>query len=331
LLADIWTPTRVAVIFNPVSGGPRNRSVSGRRRELTAALSAVDVRWYETTPARPAEICARLALADGAELILAAGGDGTTSACAKILADTTIPLAIVPVGTGNLLAAVLGMPLNSAAALHTAFHGREQLIDAGTSYGELFFGATSIGFGAAVIRDARPRRKSHIGLAAYLLSAIKHLRYPADIFSVTIDGADPLVRRCHSIVIGNLGPLSRRALGFEMGLSDGKLEVAIIRIWPLWDWLPWRRIPGRRPPVEWHQGRRVEIRSVRVHPIERDGEHIGYADRVTAETVPSCLKIRIPPPGQSPVFARRLVLAAVADLLWAVLRLARCRRLDTSR
>ena len=128
------------------------------------------------------------ALADGADLILAVGGDGTTTACAKVLAGTGTPLAIVPGGTGNLLAAVLGMPHNLTAAIHTSFHGSERRINAGASDGELFFGATSIGFGAPVMRDTHPRLKSRVGLLSYLLSAIRHLRYPADAFSVSIDG-----------------------------------------------------------------------------------------------------------------------------------------------
>jgi diacylglycerol kinase (ATP) len=325
LSADIQTPIRVAVIFNPVSGGPRNRSVSRRRRELTAALSAADVRWYQTTPAQPAGVCTRRALADGADLILSVGGDGTATACAKILAGTATPLAIVPGGTGNLLAAILDIPPNPAAAIHAAFHGREQRIDAGISDGELFFGSTSIGFAAAVIRDARPRLKSHIGMLSYLLSAISQLGYPADVFSVSIDGGEALVRRCQAIIVGNLGPLSGQALDFATGLSDGKLEIAIIRIWPLWDWLPRRRALRRRPPpVEWHQGMRIEVRSVRAHPIERDGEYISTTDRVVVDAVPGSLKIRVPPSGGSPVLSRQLLVSSVADLLWAFRQLAQC-------
>src|SRR6516162_1174476 len=68
---------------------------------------------------------ARKAAENGADLVVAAGGDGTVRGCAEGLADTGIPLGIVPLGTANLLARTLGIPADPRAALAVALGSRE--------------------------------------------------------------------------------------------------------------------------------------------------------------------------------------------------------------
>src|SRR6185437_16167365 len=73
----------------------------------------------------------RLAVEAGADLVVAAGGDGTVRACAEALAGSGIPLAIVPLGTANLVARALGVPGQAGRALGVAFGGRDQPVDLG--------------------------------------------------------------------------------------------------------------------------------------------------------------------------------------------------------
>lgn len=72
---------------------------------------------------------ARGAVAAGARMVLAAGGDGTVRACAQALAGTQVPLAIVPLGTANLAARALGVPSRIGGALAAGFGGHERRID----------------------------------------------------------------------------------------------------------------------------------------------------------------------------------------------------------
>src|SRR5580700_477107 len=69
------------------------------------------------------------AVADGASLVFAAGGDGTVRACAEALAGTGVPLAIVPLGTANLTARALGIPARTGPAIDVGFRGRDHRID----------------------------------------------------------------------------------------------------------------------------------------------------------------------------------------------------------
>lgn len=109
-------PSHVAVVWNP-SKTEREPLEAG----LTAALgeeSAHRVDWWETTPEDPGQAVTARALAAGATLIIVAGGDGTARAVAEHLADTVsrAELAIVPLGTGNLLARNLDVPISDVPA-----------------------------------------------------------------------------------------------------------------------------------------------------------------------------------------------------------------------
>ena len=101
-----------------------------RRRCLAAgAPGGWQPSFLETTRDERGPGLVRGALASGAELIVAAGGDGTVRACVQALAGTQVPLAIVPLGTANLAARALGVPAGTRGALAVAFGGQERRID----------------------------------------------------------------------------------------------------------------------------------------------------------------------------------------------------------
>src|SRR6202035_847166 len=104
------------------------------RRFLRRCQLAADDRgwkpWFATTSeAEDGLALTRRAVADGASLVFAAGGDGTVRACAEALADAGVPLAIVPLGTANLTARALGVPARADRAVDAGFGGRDRRID----------------------------------------------------------------------------------------------------------------------------------------------------------------------------------------------------------
>src|SRR6266480_6985749 len=94
-----------------------------------ATASGWELSFLETTVDERGLGLARGAVAAGARMIVAAGGDGTVRACAQALAGTQVPLAIVPLGTANLAARALGIPPRIGGSLATAFGGQERRID----------------------------------------------------------------------------------------------------------------------------------------------------------------------------------------------------------
>jgi diacylglycerol kinase family enzyme len=262
----------------------------------------------------------RLAVAAGADLVVAAGGDGTVRACAEALAGTGIPLAIVPLGTANLVARALGVPGQAGRALEVAFGGRDQPVDLGrvaaADEGMVFAAMAGIGLDAAVVGAAWPWVKRRVGWVAYGMAAVPRLGWPASDFTIQVDGAAPVRRRARCVVVANAGLLPG---GFTLlpaaRLDDGLLDVGILAPAGGWDWLRLGgkvlggkvldgRLPGGRVLGEWvlgapsrglagERGRLVEVSTDRVLPRQADGEVLVPGQTLGASVAPGALVLRL--------------------------------------
>ncbi|WAP51916.1 acylglycerol kinase family protein [Arthrobacter sp. ATA002] len=114
---------RVAVVINPIKvQAPAARTLLAEACELAGWDPPL---MMETTPESPGYEQARRAVQAGADVVIAAGGDGTVRQVARALANTPAAMGLLPLGTGNLLARNLGLPVvDLAAAVSTALHGR---------------------------------------------------------------------------------------------------------------------------------------------------------------------------------------------------------------
>lgn len=253
-----------------------------------------------TTDADPGAGLTRHALEAGAALVLAAGGDGTVSACAQALAGTGVPLAIVPTGSANLTAHALGVPTRTEAALDAGFRGRDRCIDLATADGKPFTAMAGIGLDAAVVGGTPELFKQVAGWPAYAAAATWQLvRRPAS-FSVQLDDDPPLERRARCVAVGNCGSLPG---GFpimpDARLDDGVLDVAILApTGPLgWATVACRVVVHSRHDdlqLERHRARRVVIRADADLPRQVDGEVITSASTLTVAVQPRALTVRVP-------------------------------------
>ncbi len=165
----------IAVVFNPSKASDADRA----RREIRAALSDKGFpkpAWFETTAEEPGTSQCRQAIEGGAEMVLVSGGDGTVMACVSALAGTDIPLAVLPAGTGNLLARNFGIPQKLVAAVDVAANGASRRIDVGVLGDYRFVIMAGMGFDAQMLDDAPDKLKAKVGWPAYVVSAAKHLR-----------------------------------------------------------------------------------------------------------------------------------------------------------
>src|SRR5579862_1424882 len=119
-------PSVVFVINGALARDPRG---FGQRCRAAARAHGWEPVLAETGPGESGLGLARRAVADGAGLVFAAGGDGTVRACAQALAGTGVPLAIVPLGTANLTARALGLPARIGPAIEAGFRGPDRRID----------------------------------------------------------------------------------------------------------------------------------------------------------------------------------------------------------
>jgi diacylglycerol kinase family enzyme len=253
-----------------------------------------------TTPSDPGSEQARRALAAGADLVIASGGDGTFRACAEVLAGTAVPLAIVPVGSANLTANALGLPAQAEAALRVAFEGRDRQIDLGVADGITFAAMAGIGLDAAVVGATSGVLKRLGGWTAYGAAAAGQVLRPRTTFTIRLDGGDLLIRRAHSVTVGNSGALPG---GFVIlpaaRLDDGVLDVVILAPGGPFGWanVGYRVLAGSRRDdarLERHQARTVEISTEAELPRQVDGEVIEPARSLHVAVRPAVLTVRVP-------------------------------------
>ncbi|HEV8649511.1 MAG TPA: diacylglycerol kinase family protein [Actinomycetes bacterium] len=292
-------PRRVAVIFNPATGG---EDAPSRADETRAALAAagLDVLWLETTREDPGQGLTRRAVEEGVDLVMASGGDGTVMACVTGLAGTEVPFAVLPGGTGNLLANNFDIPSDVEGALEVALRGDRRRIDVGAIGDDRFVVMSGIGFDAAMLRDADPGLKKRIGALAYVISGLKHLRRRPTTFHIRADDQQPIVRTGQCVLVANLGRLQGRLPVLpDAQPDDGLLDVAVLLTRTVGDWLKVAaRVLARRRrddrQMETFRVRRVEVRCDRPQPMERDGDPAGPTDRLVVEVVPSALTLCVP-------------------------------------
>jgi diacylglycerol kinase family enzyme len=248
---------------------------------------------------------ARDAAAGSADLVVAVGGDGTVRSCADGLSGTDVPLGIVPVGTGNLLARTLGIPAHAKAALAIALDRRsaggsvDRRIDLATADGTPFTAMAGMGLDAAVV--AATRFKHHLGWLAYAMCGAAHIAMPPAKFSICIDDGAAVEREARSVVVGNSGLLPG---GFtllpEARIDDGLLDIGALAPHGLFGWprvatrvLTHSRHQDRQ--LEWWQGRKVEITAHAMLPREVDGEVVVPDRTLTVAVRPAALTVRCPP------------------------------------
>jgi diacylglycerol kinase (ATP) len=198
------------------------------RRALERA-GVTDPLWHEVPKSRKAPKVVERALADGAELVFAWGGDGLVQRCIDALAGTDVPLAVLPAGTSNLLATNLDLPLDLEDAIAVGLGGERRRIDVGRLNGERFAVMAGAGIDSAMIRDVDGVLKDRLGRVAYVWAGLKNLRSKPFGVEVEVDGVTWFHGDVTCILVGNLGSLFDGIEVFaDARPDDGKLEVGVI-------------------------------------------------------------------------------------------------------
>jgi len=256
--------------------------------------------WLETTAEDPGRGQAESAVSAGVDLVLACGGDGTVTACAEGIAGTGVPLAIIPMGTGNLLARNLGLPTGLDEALAVALGGVQQPIDAGRVNGTLFVVMAGLGLDARMLSGASEPLKKQLGWVAYAISAVRHLGDRPVRVTVSADGGRRRRMRASALVVGNVGWL-RGGLPLlpDARPDDGMLDAVVLIAGGPARWLAvaaaillHRPADGKIYRVRFTE---LEVSLDQEQPWEVDGEVMGSSRRLTVVAQPGALLLRMPP------------------------------------
>jgi diacylglycerol kinase (ATP) len=200
-------PRRLLVIYNPTSGRRRRRKLDRWLAHLQAM--GAEVTLSETTAPRHAEELARAADSRRVDAVAVAGGDGTINDAVNGLAGSSLPLAILPLGTANVLANEIGLPRSLAALADIAAFGPAaevwpgEALAEGASVGRRFLIMAGVGFDADVVEHLDLALKRHAGKLAYVWSILGRLRayrpcsFSADIDGAAVSGASLVAARAH--------------------------------------------------------------------------------------------------------------------------------------
>jgi YegS/Rv2252/BmrU family lipid kinase len=171
----------------------------------------------------------KAAIAAGAELVIASGGDGTVSAVAGTVMETDLPLGIIPRGTANAFAAAVGIPGDIRGACETILAGTTRIVDVARCNGKPLILLAGIGLEAEMVDRANRELKNRLGVLAYLFAGVQQFQEQTA-FKAAIDIEGELTEvETGMITIANAAPAtSVLAQGFgQVLVDDGLLDVTI--------------------------------------------------------------------------------------------------------
>lgn len=315
---------QAAVVFNPTKV-----NVAALKRVVAAAEKKAGWKrslWFETSEADPGIGQAREALAQGADVVMAAGGDGTVRAVAEALSGTKVPLGLLPSGTGNLLARNLELTLdNLEHSVETAFAGKDRLIDVGTVEAEredgsrdknIFLVMAGVGLDAQMIANTNPALKKRVGWLAYVDAIARSLRGNNRVrMRFSVDGSPIRSMTAHTVLVGNCGSLPGNILLLpDAAVDDGIFDVVALRPrgvigWvQIWVKIVWengvlrRTVVGRKlmsftrevRTLRYLKGKSFVARLSRPEEYELDGDPFGKAVALRAVVDHLALTVRVP-------------------------------------
>ncbi|MDR1388138.1 MAG: phosphatase PAP2 family protein [Propionibacteriaceae bacterium] len=272
--------------------------------------------WWATTPDDPGGSMAAEARRRGVDLVLAVGGDGTVGAVCAELVGSGLPLAVIPSGTGNILAHNLSIPLDQDAAFRIAFEGVARPIDAmrvtGPGFRAHSIVMSGLGADAAAMEATRAELKQAVGNVAYGLSILQSLGGDGVEVTIQVDDRPPVTRRALSVLVSNVGGVQIPIQLFPAALpDDGLLDVLVVAPAKAADWTkivsgliagsiakpePPEGLSDRLDqPLEYDQGRRVRIEAVPETVCQVDGDVVGPTAWLEVEIEPQALLVMAPP------------------------------------
>jgi len=170
------------------------------------------------------------AVAEGAQRILVAGGDGSLASAAGVLARSDVALAVLPCGTLNHLARDVGVPLDLAQAAAAATSPRTTAVDVGYVNDRLFLNTSSVGAYATFVR-LRERLEHQLGyrLASAVAAARLLWRLPAFRVTLEVNGESQTYVTPLVFIGVNERELRMPILGSRVPAGRSGLHVMVIR------------------------------------------------------------------------------------------------------
>lgn len=281
----------------------KDKSLGGGLPELRQVLAdngIADPLWYEVAKSSEAPKYIRRAIKLGADLIFVWGGDGMVQNSVDALADSGVPIAILPAGTANLLATNLGIPKELAEAVDIGLHGTRRPLDVGLLNGERFAVMAGAGFDARIMGGVDKEAKERFGRLAYFASSIQAMKARRSRMTIKVNGDPWFDGKASCVLFGNVGTVAGGLQVFpDAKPDDGILEIGVVTAK---GWLDWLRVLGRvvardtsrSPMLTITQGRKISVRLGRSMPYELDGGAREKTKKLKVRIVPHAVRVCVP-------------------------------------
>lgn len=321
--SPVASRTKVAaLIYNPIKV-----DLDAIKAVVSAEQEAAgwgETLYFETSVEDPGQGVTKKAVEAGADMVIVAGGDGTVRAAAEAIHDTDATLALLPSGTGNLLARNLDLTLDDLEhSIHSAFTGKDRDVDLGLidiRHGDdsltehVFLVMAGLGLDAKMLANTDEDLKAKVGWLAYVGAIFKALTDKNELrVRYQLDNKKTKSVRAHTIIVGNCGSLQANVLLLpDAAVDDGKFDILILRPENPFHWMQitfkilWengvlhRTKLGRKLPTKdvkalnYVKGTSLTMRLSRAEEIELDGDGMGTASAVRIKIKPGGLTVRVP-------------------------------------
>jgi diacylglycerol kinase (ATP) len=223
-------PRKVHVVINPAAGEAQP-ILHILNKVFQAAGAECDI--SVTKASGDAERFARQAVESGFDVVAAYGGDGTVMEVARGLFGTSVPLAILPGGTANMMSIELGIPgkLEEAAEIAADANSPTRWVDAGMVNEKTFLLRVGVGFEARTVANADRQMKDRWSWLAYIISGAKALKdSPKVEYHLTFDNQEfeletTTCQVCNAGIMGTPGVTPVK----NINISDGLLDLIVLR------------------------------------------------------------------------------------------------------
>jgi len=291
---------KTALIVNPAAGQGRSQAARNRLARLMEEVG-LDCRINVTERPGDGLRLAREAAEGGCDLVVAVGGDGTVNEVINGLTGLGVPLGILPLGSVNVLARELRIPLNLRRAAQVLVEGTVRNIDLGMAMGRYFTLMAGFGFDAEVVSSVHPPVKDIIGPSAYVFKSLEALTYyHATDMTIEMDGRI-YKTKAFTVIIGNSSmyayPLK---ITPHACMDDGLLDICVFER-PITDRIGFlhqlvdifRKRHLHHPDVQYFRARHVVIRSEPEILMQLDGDLFGNTP-AEVSIVPGVLPLMVP-------------------------------------
>jgi diacylglycerol kinase (ATP) len=267
--------TNTVVILNPAAGPEQAKRWQER---VESIIHGCPIR--VTSHSGEAEVLARRAVEEGFARIVAAGGDGTVNQVANGLAGSSAALGLLPLGTVNVFAMELGLPLHNLELCWDIIEGANmRLFDLPSANGKYFVQLAGVGLDAQVVKETSLAFKRSFGPLSYLISAAQiAARQPPKLL---IESENASVNEGSFVLVGN-GRLYGGPFPFfkHAVIDDGLFDVVVFKRLGYLEIIKYLQdvvfsSDIHVPEIEYFQTRRLRITSEQDVPMELDGELAG--------------------------------------------------------